>query len=62
MDRLHRATLERGYTTAGTLGHGFWMILKTCDRLYLLTGTNGTTLVMEQDRTPAAPYWLSEAG
>ena len=37
IDSLHRATLERGYTTAGTLGHGFWMILKTCDRVFLLT-------------------------
>lgn len=58
MDRLHRATLERGYTTAGTMGHGFWMMLKTCDRVYLLTDANGTTIVLEQDRTPPEPAWL----
>ncbi len=58
MDRLHRATLERGYTTAGTMGHGFWMMLKTCDRIYLLTGAHGTTIVLEQDRTPPEPAWL----
>ncbi len=60
MDRLHRATLERGYTTAGTMGHGFWMMLKTCDRIYLLTGTEGTTVVLEQDKTPPEPAWLQD--
>lgn len=57
-EALHRATLERGWTTAGTLGHGFWLMLKTCDRVYLLTGAAGTTVVLEQDRTPPAPAWL----
>jgi PAS domain S-box-containing protein len=60
MDRLHRATLERGYTTAGTMGHGFWMMLKTCDRVWLLTGASGTTMVLEQDRIPPEPAWLRE--
>lgn len=47
---IHRATLEKGFTTAGSFGHGFWVILKTCNRAFLLTGPDGTTLVLEQDR------------
>lgn len=60
-ESLHRATLERGYSSAGTLGHGFWMILKTADRLYLLTGPTGTTVVLEQEREPPQPVWLRAA-
>ena len=60
VDFLHRATLERGFTTAGTLGHGFWMMLHTCDRVYLLTGPAGTTVVLEQDRESPNPSWVSD--
>jgi anti-sigma regulatory factor (Ser/Thr protein kinase) len=62
IERLHRATLERGYTTAGTMGHGFWLILRTCDRVYLLTGPTGTTIVLEQARRPPEPEWLTRSG
>jgi PAS domain S-box-containing protein len=55
---LHRATLERGFTTAGSMGHGFWMMLKTADRVWLLTGSAGTTVVIEQDRAEPEPAWL----
>jgi anti-sigma regulatory factor (Ser/Thr protein kinase) len=58
---LHRATLERGYTTTDTLGHGFWIMLKTCDRVYLSTGPEGTTLVLEQSRTAPEPSWMEQA-
>ena len=51
--------LEKGVSTAGSLGHGFWLMLRTCDRIYLLTGPEGTTLVLEQNRTPPEPAWLS---
>lgn len=57
-ETLHRAVLERGYTTSGTFGHGFWMAVKTCDRIFLLTGPAGTTVVLEQERTPPPPDWL----
>ncbi len=57
---LHRAALERGYTTAGSLGHGFFLILNTCDRVWLLTSPSGTTVVLEQDRKPPLPEWLFE--
>ncbi len=57
VENLPNATLRRGYTTAGTMGHGFKMILKTVDRVHLLTGGAGTTVVMEQDRAAPAPNW-----
>jgi anti-sigma regulatory factor (Ser/Thr protein kinase) len=60
-ESLHRATLEKGFTTAGTMGHGFWMILKTCDRVWLLTGASGTTVVLEQERNAPEPDWLRHA-
>jgi CheY-like chemotaxis protein/anti-sigma regulatory factor (Ser/Thr protein kinase) len=56
---LPRATLERGYTTAGTLGHGFWIILETADRIFLSTDSSGTTIVLEQERTRPQPPWLA---
>ncbi|MBC7808416.1 MAG: PAS domain-containing protein [Akkermansiaceae bacterium] len=58
-EALPRA-LEKGASTAGTLGHGFWMILHTCDRVWLLTGAGGTTIVLEQDRTAPEPEWLRD--
>ena len=60
MENLPRATLERGFTTAGTLGHGFWLMLNSIDRLWLLTGATGTTVVLEQYRIPPKPLWLGD--
>ncbi|MEO7719063.1 MAG: hypothetical protein ABIY70_22935 [Capsulimonas sp.] len=60
VEHLPRATLEKGYTTAGTLGQGFKLILACVDRLWLLTGSTGTTIVMEQDRVRPRASWLSE--
>ncbi|MBC7808263.1 MAG: PAS domain-containing protein [Akkermansiaceae bacterium] len=54
-DSLHRATLERGYTTAGTLGYGFPLMLRTADRVYLHTGARGTSVVLEQERVTPEP-------
>jgi anti-sigma regulatory factor (Ser/Thr protein kinase) len=59
-ESLHRATLEKGFSSAGTMGHGFWMILKTCDRVWLLTGASGTTVVLEQERNAPEPAWLRD--
>ncbi|MBC7805443.1 MAG: ATP-binding protein [Akkermansiaceae bacterium] len=47
---LHRATLECGFTTANSLGCGFFIILNTVDSLSLLTGAAGTTIVLSQRR------------
>ena len=54
---LPNATLRRGYSTAGTMGHGFKMILTTVDRVHLLTNGAGTTVVIEQDRAAPIPAW-----
>jgi len=57
---LPRATLERGFSTGGSgFGHGFWLMLQTCDRIYLLTGPDGTTIVLEQARAMPQPQWLA---
>ena len=61
LDSLHRATLERGYTTAGTLGHGFWLMLQTADRVDLLTSAAGTTVVLETGRDDPGPFRLRGA-
>ena len=58
LENLPRATLARGFTTAGTLGHGLKLMLQTTDRLWLLTGPTGTTVVLEQDREPPEPAWM----
>ena len=49
-DNLHRATLEAGYSSVGTLGQGFSLILVCADRVWLLTGPTGTTIVLEKER------------
>jgi hypothetical protein len=37
------------------MGYGWFMTLRTADRVWLLTGPNGTTVVLEQDATPPEP-------
>jgi PAS domain S-box-containing protein len=58
VERLPRAALERGFSTRGTLGHGFFLVLSTVDRAWLLTGPTGTTVVLEQAQQAAEPAWL----
>jgi len=60
-ENLPRATLERGYSTKATLGHGMKMMLQTTDALWLLTGPTGTTVVLvQQPRSEAeeSDGWL----
>jgi len=52
VENLPRATLERGYSTKATLGHGMKMMLQTTDALWLLTGPTGTTVVLVQQPRP----------
>lgn len=59
-ESIHRA-IEQGWTTGG-FGAGFFLMRQTCDRVYLLTGTAGTTIVVEMDRTPPLPVWLDGGG
>jgi hypothetical protein len=60
MKDLPRATLERGYTTAGSLGHGLKMMLQTADSTWLLTGEAGTTVIIQLARSAPAESWLTE--
>jgi len=57
VENLPNATLTLGYSTSHTLGHGFKIMLHTADRVYLLTGASGTTVVIEQDRKEPEPNW-----
>lgn len=56
---LHRATLEKGWSGGGSLGHGFFLMLRTVDHTYLLTGDSGTTVVLEQEQSAPHPSWLT---
>jgi PAS domain S-box-containing protein len=58
-EALHRAVLEKGYSTAGTFGVGFWLVLRTIDTVYLLTSPQGTTVVLEQAAVAPHPTWLT---
>ena len=59
INQLHRATLERGFSTDNSLGHGFWLMLHTCDRVWLRSTESGTTIVLEQESEAQEPDWLS---
>ncbi len=56
---LPRATLEQGYSTKGSLGHGFSMMLRAADTVHLLTGSGGTHVVLTLHREPARPMSLA---
>ena len=58
VEQLPRATLARGYSTSATLGHGMKMMFQMVDRVFLLTGPMGTTVVLEQERLPPPPDWM----
>jgi anti-sigma regulatory factor (Ser/Thr protein kinase) len=49
-DDLPRAVLETGFSSKGTMGQGFRIILKTADRIYLLSDRRGTTIVLQKFR------------
>jgi anti-sigma regulatory factor (Ser/Thr protein kinase) len=52
---LPRATLQRGFSTASSLGMGFTIMLQVCERVLLSTRPGRTTVVLEfAARQPAA--------
>ncbi|MDQ2687072.1 MAG: ATP-binding protein [Armatimonadota bacterium] len=53
-EHLRDVALTPGYSTAGTLGEGFEM-MQVVDRLWLLTGFRGTTVVLEQEAALSRP-------
>lgn len=50
LDKLPISTLKQGYSTAGTAGQGWFLVLTFVDAAYLLTGPTGTTVVLEMGR------------
>lgn len=46
---LPRVILERGYSTGGSLGMGYALILTLADQVCLCTGPYGTTVVIEME-------------
>jgi len=58
LENLPKATLKRGFTTANTMGFGIKMMLQVVDRVFLLTGADGTTAVLEQDREAEEIDWF----
>ncbi|MGI4789587.1 MAG: PAS domain S-box protein [Janthinobacterium lividum] len=57
LENLPHATLMKGYSSAGTLGHGMKMMLQTADHVFLLTSSVGTTVVVEQGRVAPPSAW-----
>lgn len=51
--------LLRGYSTAGTLGMGYKIMIALADRVYLATGPKGTTVAIEIKLQPAEPSFLA---
>ena len=50
---LPEVALRVGYSTAGTLGVGYKVMIKIADKLYLATGPEGTTIGIEMRLHPA---------
>ncbi len=44
---LPEVALKRGYSTAGTLGMGYKLMIQFADRIYLATDEEGTTVALE---------------
>jgi anti-sigma regulatory factor (Ser/Thr protein kinase) len=51
LDRLPISTLKQGYSTAGTAGQGWFLLLTLADSAHLYTGNDGTTVIIDMDRT-----------
>jgi len=59
VSELPRATLERGFSTKGSLGHGFWLMLNMTDQVSLHTTRSGTTVVLTFYREPTGAMELA---
>ena len=46
---LPDVALTRNYSTAGTLGMGYKLMIHFADRIYLATGSEGTRVAVEMD-------------
>ena len=48
LDELPRKALMHRHCGTETPKDGFYLMLTTCDRVWMVTGANGTTIVLEQ--------------
>ncbi|MBC8140054.1 MAG: ATP-binding protein [Armatimonadetes bacterium] len=55
LDKLPIATLKQGYSTMGTAGQGWFLMLSFVDAAFLYTDATGTTIVLEMRREPPIP-------
>jgi anti-sigma regulatory factor (Ser/Thr protein kinase) len=55
LDKLPISTLKQGYSTMGTAGQGWFLVLSSVDAVYLYTGKTGTTIVLQMQRTAPEP-------
>lgn len=55
---IPREALSRGFTTAGSFGHGLKIMLECIDSAWLMSGPEGTTVVLEQCRVEPKPDWF----
>ena len=61
LDKLPITTLKQGYSTAGTAGQGWFLMLSSVDAAYLKTGEDGTTIVLRMSaRVPEPVIRLSQ--
>ncbi|HEY3332570.1 MAG TPA: ATP-binding protein [Capsulimonadaceae bacterium] len=59
LDDLPKAALMKGWSTRGTLGMGFSLMLSCADAVDLATGEDGTTVVITVRRYPVAAIFPS---
>lgn len=55
LDKLPISTLKQGYSTMGTAGQGWFLMLSSIDIAYLFTGPTGTTIVLQMGRIAPDP-------
>lgn len=59
---LPEVALKRGYSTAGTLGVGYKVMIKMGDRVYLASGSEGTTVAVEMNLLTPTDLFPGENG
>lgn len=55
---LPRALLQTGFSSRGTLGQGFRIILQSVDRVFIWSSPTGTVIVLEQEKEAPLPQYL----
>lgn len=59
LEKLPERALYSGISGANSLGMGFSLVLDGVDRMHLRTGSEGTDVLLEIERTPPPPAWFN---